>query len=109
MYVKRIKREKLSEATPRQTPSYPAGPIKQRVARPGEGRSGGFRTVIANRHADRATFRLGFAKNARGNIDDEELDVLQGQARAFLRLTEDLIAAAFGIGELVEIEYGDES
>lgn len=84
------------------------GLIKQRVARPGQGRSGGFRTVLAYRRGDRAIFLLGFAKNARANIDDDELDVLRGQARAFLHLTEDLIAAAVGVGELVETEYGDE-
>lgn len=84
------------------------GLIKQRVARPGQGRSGGYRTVIAYRHGDRAMFLLGFAKNARANIDEDEVDVLRGQARAFLRLTEDRIAEALGIGELTEIEYGDE-
>lgn len=38
------------------------GLIKQRLARAGQGRSGGFRTVIAFRQADRAVFLYGFAK-----------------------------------------------
>lgn len=84
------------------------GLIKQRVARPGQGRSGGYRTVIAYRHGDRAMFLLGFAKHTRANIDEDEVDVLRGQARAFLRLTKDRIAEALGIGELTEIEYGGE-
>jgi hypothetical protein len=44
------------------------GLIKQRVARSGGGRSGGYRTVIAFRAAQRAVFLYGFAKSERDNI-----------------------------------------
>lgn len=44
------------------------GIIKQRVARPGQGRSGGYRTVLAYRSGDRAVFLYGFAKSERENI-----------------------------------------
>src|ERR1039457_2463133 len=49
------------------------GLIKQRVARPGKGRSGGYRTIIAYRRAGRAGFRFGFAKSERENIEPDEL------------------------------------
>jgi hypothetical protein len=49
------------------------GVIKQRVARVGQGRSGGYRTIVVYRAADRAIFLYGFAKNERDNIDDDEL------------------------------------
>ena len=49
------------------------GLIKQRVARPGAGKRGGYRTVIGYRKGARAFFLLGFAKSARANIDDDEL------------------------------------
>ena len=39
------------------------GIIKQRIARPGQGKSGGFRTLIVFRAAARAFFVHGFAKN----------------------------------------------
>jgi hypothetical protein len=39
------------------------GLIKQRIARPGQGKSGGYRTVIAYRRGDLAVFLYGFAKN----------------------------------------------
>ena len=39
------------------------GVIKQRVARPGQGRSGGYRTLIVYRQAQRAFFVYGFAKS----------------------------------------------
>ena len=45
------------------------GLIKQRVARPGEGRSGGYRTIVAFRKGDKSFFIYGFAKN--------ELDIYQ--------------------------------
>ncbi len=50
------------------------GLFKQRVARPGQGKSGGYRTVIAYRRGERAVILLGFAKSERGNIDDDEVD-----------------------------------
>ena len=84
------------------------GLIKQWVARPGQGKSGGFRTVIAFRRGDLAIFLLGFAKNERGNIEDDELEDLKGQARAFFRLTMDQIEAAIAEDELMEVDYGDE-
>jgi hypothetical protein len=49
------------------------GLIKQRVARAGEGRSGGYRTIMVYRAKDRAVFLYGFAKNERDNIEDDEL------------------------------------
>lgn len=45
------------------------GVIKQRVARDGQGRSGGYRMLIAYRAGDRAVFLYGFAKRERENID----------------------------------------
>lgn len=48
------------------------GLIKQRVARQGQGRSGGYRTIIALRR-DRAFFLHCFAKNDQANISDVEL------------------------------------
>lgn len=49
------------------------GVIKQRIARPGEGRSKGYRSIIVFRKGKRAFFVYGFPKSAIGNIaaDDE--------------------------------------
>jgi hypothetical protein len=54
-----------------------SGLIKQRLSRPGQGRSGGYRTVIALRAGDRAFFLYCFAKNDRGNIAADELRSLR--------------------------------
>ena len=44
------------------------GVIKQRIARPNQGRSGGFRTIVFFRTAERAMFVYGFPKNRLDNI-----------------------------------------
>jgi hypothetical protein len=49
------------------------GLIKQRVARQGRGRSGGYRTIIAYRTGGKAFFLHGFAKSDRDNIGEDEL------------------------------------
>ena len=49
------------------------GVIKQRIARPGEGRSGGFRTIILFRAQERAFFVYGFSKSSRDNITNDDL------------------------------------
>ena len=84
------------------------GLIKQRIARAGQGKSGGYRTVLVYRHGELAVFLLGFAKSDRANIEDDELETLKGQARTFLRLNEDQIDAAVAEDELTEVNYGDE-
>ena len=82
--------------------------IKQRVARPGGGRSGGARTVIAHRAARRSVFLYGFAKSERDNIDDRELDDLKKLAKQFLSYTGEEIAMAVKQAELKEISYDDQ-
>jgi hypothetical protein len=82
--------------------------IKQRVARPGGGRSGGYRTVIAFRASQRGVFLYGFAKNERDNIDDKELDDLKKLAKKFLNYTEEQIAKAVTETELKEVMCDDQ-
>ena len=84
------------------------GLIKQRVARPGGGKSGGYRTVIAYREGTRAVFLLGFAKSERDNIDDDELADLRKIGAAALNNDEAAIDAAIAASKLWEIDYDDE-
>ena len=83
------------------------GLIKQRVARPGQGKSGGFRTLIAYRRGERAVFLFGFAKNERANIDDDELEEWRQIGRLYLALDERRIEAAITAQELMEVRYGE--
>lgn len=81
--------------------------IKQRVARDGGGKSGGFRTIIAYRVKERSIFLYGFAKNERDNIDAEDLEILKMLARQFLPMSAAEIARAIEEGELIEAEHDD--
>ena len=83
------------------------GLVKQRLARPGQGKSGGYRTVIAIKRGDRAVFLYGFAKNERSNIDADELEEFRQLARAFLGLTVQQIAALIADNELMEVTDDD--
>jgi hypothetical protein len=60
------------------------GVIKLRIARAGEGKSGGSRTIIAFRKDDRAIYMFGFEKKDRANIDQSDLEALRKLARTFL-------------------------
>jgi hypothetical protein len=77
--------------------------IKQRVARAGGGRSGGYRTIIAVRASHRSVFLYGFAKSERANIDDRELQDLKTLARHYLGFSDLQIARALEEGELREV------
>ncbi|MDH0699708.1 MULTISPECIES: type II toxin-antitoxin system RelE/ParE family toxin [Hyphomicrobiales] len=85
------------------------GLIKQRVARPGQGRSGGFRMIVAYRTEDRAFFLYGFAKNERENIDDDELQTLRDIAADLLTQADSALDDAVNAGKLQEIENGKEA
>ncbi len=79
------------------------GLIKQRVARLGEGRSGGYRMMIAYRMKDRAIFLLGFAKNERQNISAGELAALRELSAVWLDASARQIAEALTEGVLLEV------
>ena len=60
------------------------GVIKQRIARPGQGKSKGYRAIIFFRRGDKAFFEYGFAKSQRANIDDDEIRKVQRSSEARL-------------------------
>ena len=84
------------------------GVIKQRVARPGQGRSGGYRVLVAYRARVRSVFVFGFAKSARSNVDDDELETLRDIAAAWLAADANALARAIEQGLLQEVKYGQE-
>jgi hypothetical protein len=85
------------------------GVIKQRVARQGQGKSGGFRTLIAYRAGKLAIFVYGFDKNDRENITDGELETLQEIAAAWFAGTAADWARQVEAGLAKEVEYGKPS
>ena len=79
------------------------GLIKQRIPRKGQGRSGGFRTIIAFRRGDRSFFLYGFAKNEMDNIDDDDLRAVAIYAGALMALDAKLLEAALEAKKIVEV------
>lgn len=77
--------------------------VKKRVALPGKGKSGGARTIVATKLADRWFFLFGFSKNERANIDKGELKALQEVAQELLGFNDQQLEAALAAGELVEV------
>jgi len=84
------------------------GVIKQRVARPNEGRSCGFRTIIFFRVEERAFFVFGFAKNDQANISDNDLKIFKRTAQTTLAFTETEIETLLKTEELIEVNCDEE-
>ncbi|MBF0476574.1 MAG: type II toxin-antitoxin system RelE/ParE family toxin [Deltaproteobacteria bacterium] len=82
-----------------------AGLIKQRIPRRGQGRAGGYRSLIAYRSGERAVFLYGFAKNERDNIENNELETLREMADGWLKATEAHLEQAMKEGKLHEAIY----
>ena len=83
------------------------GVFKQRVARPGGGRSGGFRTIILFRVGGHSFFAHGFAKNEKANVSAKELKALKQLAAVYLGFSEDEVGTAVAAGELIEVSDDD--
>jgi hypothetical protein len=80
------------------------GVIKQRIARSGKGKSGGYRAMILFRQGDRAIFAFGFAKSAQANIPRADLALLKQAATEALGWSGEELDRLAASGALVEIE-----
>ena len=83
------------------------GVIKQRIARAGGGKSGGFRTIVLFRSGERAFFVHGFARSEQDNIGDDELAAFKMLATEMLGYGDAAIAAALSTGALMEVSGDD--
>src|SRR6185437_16555097 len=78
------------------------GVFKQRVAREGGGKSGGFRTIILFRVESHSFFAHGFAKSDKANVSAKEPKALKRLADVLLGFSEEQLVAAQAAGELSE-------
>lgn len=83
------------------------GVVKQRIARPGSGKSSGFRTIILFRAGTRAFFVHGYAKNELDNIRDDELAAFKLLAAQMLAYDDAALAKAIAAGILMEVMCDD--
>ncbi|MDR1072521.1 MAG: type II toxin-antitoxin system RelE/ParE family toxin [Treponema sp.] len=79
------------------------GVYKQRLARSGGGKSGGYRAIVFFRSGERTFFHYGFAKSDRSNVSGKELKWYKEVAKYYLALTHKQILLAIETGELIEV------
>ena len=79
------------------------GLFKKRIARVGQGKSGGYRTLVATNKRDRWIFVFGFPKNERSNVGKDEEEALKKLAAYLLSLTAQAVTDASRAGELIEV------
>lgn len=83
--------------------------IKQRIARRGQGKSGGFRSIVLFRAAHRAFFVYGFAKSTRSNIRNDELAAFRKLAHELFALDDAAIRAALANETIMEVTDHDKT
>ena len=102
-------REAVLQAESGQVDAYlGGGVIKQRLPRPGQGKSKGYRTIILIREGHRAFFVYGFSKSDRDNIRKNEEEQFKKMAKHVLELSEAQLNILIANGQLEEVESNDE-
>jgi hypothetical protein len=84
------------------------GLFKKRIARPGQGKRSGFRTLIATNKGDRWFFVFGFPKNERTNIDKDEEEALKKLASELLSLNPEDLKKETLENKLIEVNCNAE-
>lgn len=84
------------------------GVIKQRIAREGGGKSGGYRSIILFREGDRAIAVFAFAKSERANLTLKELAAFRKIAGPMLALSHAALDEKVKSGSLIEVDDGQD-
>ncbi|MFT7684004.1 MAG: hypothetical protein ACI935_003527 [Moritella dasanensis] len=77
--------------------------FKKRISIPGQGKSGGLRTLLAFKADSMSFFMFGFAKNEQDNINKDELKALKLMAKELLSYKEGKLNKALLHGALLEV------
>lgn len=77
---------------------------KKRVARPGSGKSGGYRTLLSARIGQRYVFLHGFPKSEKANITLAEKTALQFAGKVFLELSGNALSKVLRSKVLLEVD-----
>lgn len=78
--------------------------IKQRIARQGQGKSSGYRSIVVFKKRERAFFVYGFAKSDLGNIDKKEVETFKKAAKELLSLSDEQLQNLIKNRALVELK-----
>ncbi len=83
------------------------GVIKQRIARPGQGKSSSYRAIILFRQRKNAFFVYGFTKSQQENISKIEEKAFKEMAKHILSLSKNHLSMLIENGDFVEIKKDD--
>ncbi len=79
------------------------GVIKQRLARKGQGKLGGFRSIVLFRRDEKMFFVYGFARSGRDDIRRDELMAFRKLADEMLILNDKALVAAMRNRTIMEV------
>ncbi|KQW72480.1 hypothetical protein ASD03_32490 [Ensifer sp. Root127] len=77
--------------------------IKKRVAAPGHGKQGSYRTIVGYRQSDRLIFVHGFAKNETDNITKKEKEALRKLCDVYMQIDPDKLSEMIKEKKILEI------
>ncbi len=83
--------------------------MKYRIARPGEGTSGGGRAIVAVQRRERIFLMFGFEKKDLANIKPDELKDFRKAAKAYIALSKDALTKLVKLKTLTEIKAANAS
>lgn len=81
-----------------------SGVFKQRVARAGAGKSGGYRVLLILKLSEAAFFVHGFAKSEQNNIATKELSAIRKLADILMTMSDEAEATAVASGVWIKVE-----
>jgi hypothetical protein len=79
------------------------GVYKIRVARPGEGKSGGYRVIVFFKSEERTFYVYGYAKSVLSNVNEKQVRDFKRTSKAVLALTENELGNVLRTGKYLEI------
>ncbi len=80
------------------------GLYKVRTPKYGQGKSGGFRTVVVFKEADIAIFVYGFAKTNKDNLDKQELKYFKKLAKDLLEINKNEYIKLEKLGDFISLK-----
>ena len=83
--------------------------VKKRVAAPGRGKRGGYRTIVGHRQGDRLIFVHGFAKNETENITRKEKEALRKLCDVYMRADDKKLAEMIETKQILEIHCHEQN
>jgi hypothetical protein len=83
--------------------SLGGGVYKVRLARSGEGKSGGYRVIVFFKSGKRTFYVYGFAKSARANISEKDLKRFKEMAKENMGMTDEQLKNRIKAGHWNEI------